>query len=179
MLKIMRDLTTVREGEAARRRAEDRFALIVQTIKDYAIYMLDPEGRVNTWNKAAERVKGFTEEEIIGTHFSFCFTPEDIAAGRPEHEKNIAIETGECHVESWRIRKGAHYWGEKRFEDASKGNGQTGCQTPPVIWILLLSNFGAVWNAPSTASGTVFSINLNATGTPGVKTIWSASLRSA
>ena len=112
-LKIMRDLTTIREGEAARRRAEDRFALIVQSIKDYAIYMLDPEGRVSTWNKAAERVKGFTEEEIIGAHFSFCFTPEDIAAGRPEHEKNIAIETGECHAESWRIRKGARYWGDE------------------------------------------------------------------
>ena len=112
-LKIMRDLTTVREGEAARRRAEDRFALVVQSIKDYAIYMLDPEGRVSTWNKAAERVKGFTEEEIIGAHFSFCFTPEDRAAGRPEHEKNLAIETGECHVESWRIRKGARYWGDE------------------------------------------------------------------
>ncbi len=112
-LKIMRDLTTVREGELARRRAEDRFALVVQSIKDYAIYMLDPEGRVSTWNKAAERVKGFTEEEIIGAHFSFCFTPEDRAAGRPEQEKNIAIETGECHVESWRIRKGARYWGDE------------------------------------------------------------------
>ena len=113
-LKILRDMTGVHQSELARREAEDRFALVVQSIQDYAIYMLDAGGRVTTWNQGAQRIKGYTPVEAIGQPFSFCFTPEAIAAGKPAQELEIAAKEGRFQEENWRMRKdGKRYWGDE------------------------------------------------------------------
>jgi PAS domain S-box-containing protein len=87
-------------GEAAR-----RFRLLVESVKDYAIFMLDPNGFVSTWNAGAERIKGYTVSEIVGKHFSTFYPPEDIAAGKCEHELDVARREGRFEEEGWRIRK--------------------------------------------------------------------------
>ncbi|MGE4047297.1 MAG: PAS domain S-box protein, partial [Acetobacteraceae bacterium] len=85
--------------------------LLVQSVVDYAIFMLDPEGRVTSWNPGAERIKGYTREEILGSHFSRFYPPEELAAGVPARALRIAAETGRFHTEGWRIRKdGSRFW---------------------------------------------------------------------
>ena len=74
--------------------AEDRFRLLVESVKDYAIFMLDTGGHVATWNLGAERIKGYKADEIIGKHFSIFYPPEDIAAGKTERELEIATARG-------------------------------------------------------------------------------------
>src|SRR4051812_18153858 len=66
--------------------SEDRFRLLVESVRDYALIMLDPEGRIVSWNAGAERIKGYKPEEILGSHFSRFYPPEDVAAGKPERE---------------------------------------------------------------------------------------------
>ncbi len=124
-LKILRDFTVVHQAEQARRHAEDRFSLVVQSISDYAIYLLDPEGRVTSWNPGAERIKGYKEEEVIGQHFSVCFTPEELAADRPARELAIAAREGRFHEEDWRVRKnGERYWGDELIVPLRNDNGE-------------------------------------------------------
>ena len=83
----------------------------MQSVVDYAIYMIDPNGIVTSWNKGAQSIKGFTEEEIIGQHFSAFYTPEDRAAGMPQHVLETAAREGRYEAESWRIRKdGTRFW---------------------------------------------------------------------
>ena len=90
---------------------EERFRLLVTSVTDYAIYMLDREGRVATWNPGAERFKGYTADEIIGQHFSRFFTPEDLAAGLPARALQAAAEEGRFEAEGWRLRKdGTRFW---------------------------------------------------------------------
>ena len=85
--------------------------LLIQGVVDYAIYMLDPEGRVVSWNPGAERIKGYTADEIIGEHFSRFYTDEDRAAGIPEQALRMAAETGRFTAEAWRVRKdGSRFW---------------------------------------------------------------------
>ena len=85
--------------------------LLIQGVVDYAIYMLDPDGRVVSWNPGAERIKGYTAEEIIGEHFSRFYTDEDRAAGVPEQALRMAAETGRFSAEGWRCRKdGSRFW---------------------------------------------------------------------
>jgi PAS domain S-box-containing protein len=85
--------------------------LLIQGAVDYAIYMLDPTGHVASWNPGAERIKGYTANEVIGTHFSRFYTDEDRAAGAPENALKIAAETGRFTTEAWRCRKdGSHFW---------------------------------------------------------------------
>jgi PAS domain S-box-containing protein len=85
--------------------------LLIQGVVDYAIYMLDPTGHVASWNPGAERIKGYTADEVIGTHFSRFYTDEDRAAGVPENALKIAAETGRFTTEAWRRRKdGSHFW---------------------------------------------------------------------
>jgi PAS domain S-box-containing protein len=79
--------------------------LLIQGVVDYAIYMLDPAGLVVSWNPGAQRIKGYTSEEIIGEHFSRFYTDEERAAGIPEQALRIAAETGRFATEAWRMRK--------------------------------------------------------------------------
>jgi PAS domain S-box-containing protein len=91
--------------------SEDPFRLLVQSIVDYAIYLLDPDGVVTSWNAGAERIKGFQTNEIIGQHFSQFYTPEDRAAGMPERVLDIARREGKYQGEGWRVRKdGTRFW---------------------------------------------------------------------
>src|SRR3954451_23736914 len=90
---------------------ENLHELLVQGGMDYAIYMLDPEGRVVSWNPGAEKIKGYTADEIIGAHFSQFYTEEDRAAGMPKQALQIAAETGRFTIEAWRVRKdGTRFW---------------------------------------------------------------------
>jgi diguanylate cyclase (GGDEF)-like protein/PAS domain S-box-containing protein len=90
---------------------ERRSRLLVDAVQDYAIYMLDTEGRVTTWNKGAERIKGYDGTEILGRHFSCFFPPEDIAADTPNKSLRAAKESGHFAGEGWRVRKdGSRLW---------------------------------------------------------------------
>ena len=109
--KVTRDLTERRAAEEEVRQSEERLRLLVQSVKDYAIFMLDPNGIVSTWNAGAERIKGYSAEEIIGTHFSVFYPPEGVAARRPEHEIETALTVGQFEEEGWRVRKdGSRFW---------------------------------------------------------------------
>jgi PAS domain S-box-containing protein len=91
--------------------SEERFRLLVASVSDYAIFMLDPGGHVASWNIGAERIKGYRAREIIGKHFSVFYPPEDVAAGKTERELEIATRTGRFEEEGWRVRKdGSLFW---------------------------------------------------------------------
>ncbi len=91
--------------------SEQHFQMLVQGVKDYAIYMLDPEGHVSSWNSGAESIKGYREEEIIGQHFSRFYTPEDQQSGLPTAALKQAKQRGKYEAEGWRVRKGgSRFW---------------------------------------------------------------------
>lgn len=109
--KITRDLSAQREYVEALRQSEERFRLLVDCVKDYAIFMLDPQGYVVSWNSGAARIKGYTREEIVGRHFSTFYVPEEAAAGKPARELAIARQLGHVEDEGWRVRKdGTTFW---------------------------------------------------------------------
>ena len=90
---------------------EQRLQLLVTSVTDYAIYMIDPDGRIATWNAGAERFKGYTASEIVGQHFSRFFLPEDIEADAPARSLRIAARDGRYEAEGWRVRKdGSRFW---------------------------------------------------------------------
>jgi len=100
-----------RQVEGALRASEERFRLLVEGVKDYAIYMLDPDGQIVSWNAGAERIKGYRADEIIGQSFSRFYTPEDVRADLPRRELETASSVGQCEDEGWRIRKdGSRFW---------------------------------------------------------------------
>ncbi|WP_340107229.1 PAS domain S-box protein [Pikeienuella sp. HZG-20] len=108
---IARDSTEQMKTEEELRKSEERFRLLVQGVTDYAIYMLDPEGRVSSWNAGAERFKGYSEREIIGQDFSRFYPPEDRAAGVPQKALSTAASEGRFEAEGWRLRKdGSRFW---------------------------------------------------------------------
>ncbi|TBZ93509.1 PAS domain-containing sensor histidine kinase [Rhizobium leguminosarum bv. viciae] len=109
--KITRDLSERRAAEQTIRQSEEQFRRLVQGVSDYAIYMLDPNGNVSSWNFGAERIKGYRPQEIIGRHFSTFYTPEDRAAGLPETALSLARAEGRFEREGWRVRKdGSRFW---------------------------------------------------------------------
>jgi PAS domain S-box-containing protein len=103
--KVTRDVTDKRAANRALIESEQRFRLLVQGVKDYAIYMLDPEGMVTNWNPGAQAIKGYTAGEIVGRHFSNFYTEEDQQSGEPARALRVAVETGKYEVEAWRVRK--------------------------------------------------------------------------
>lgn len=100
------------EAQVALRRSEEQLRLLVESAQDYAIFLLDPEGRVATWNLGAERIKGYQASEIIGKHFSVFYPEEDLRSGKPEMELRVATAVGRFEDEGgWRIRKdGSRFW---------------------------------------------------------------------
>src|SRR5271169_702392 len=99
------------EGKIELRRTEERFRLLVDAVQDYAIFMLDVQGHVSSWNTGAERIKGYTVSEIIGKHFSVFYPEEDLRACKPERELEIAAKEGRFEDEGWRLRKdGSRFW---------------------------------------------------------------------
>jgi len=99
------------EAKIALRRSEERFRLLVDAVQDYAIFMLDVQGYVRSWNTGAERIKGYAVSEIIGKHFSIFYPEEDIRAGKPQWELEIAAKEGRAEDEGWRLRKdGSRFW---------------------------------------------------------------------
>ena len=109
--KITKDVTDRHLSDQALFESEQRFRLLIQGVRDYAIYMLDPEGRITNWNAGAEAIKGYTEAEIVGEHFSHFYTEEDKAAGLPQEALATALREGRYEREAWRVRKdGTHFW---------------------------------------------------------------------
>ncbi|HEX8241266.1 MAG TPA: PAS domain S-box protein [Allosphingosinicella sp.] len=109
--KITRDDTEKRMASLALLESERRFRTLVQGVKDYALYMLDPDGRVSNWNTGAEAIKGYKADEIVGQHFSRFYTDEDRAAGEPQRALATALAEGKYEKEAWRVRKdGTRFW---------------------------------------------------------------------
>src|SRR6266576_3155611 len=109
--KVTRDLTARKETQDALHRSEQTFQLLVESIQDCAIFMLDPDGRVASWNAAAERIQGYRAHEIMGEHFSTFYPPDDVAQGKPQWALEIAEREGRHEDEGWRVRKdGTRFW---------------------------------------------------------------------
>jgi PAS domain S-box-containing protein len=109
--KVTRDLTERQAAEKSLRQSEEQFRRLVQGVTDYAIYMLDPDGRVSSWNAGAQRIKGYDPREIIGQHFSRFYTERDREAGEPAKALRIAAAEGRFEKEGWRQRRdGTRFW---------------------------------------------------------------------
>jgi PAS domain S-box-containing protein len=110
--KITHDLTQRVERERQLRDSEERFRALLNGVVDHAVFMLDPEGYVESWNEGAERLKGYTAQEIVGQHFSVFYPPEAVERHWPERELRAARENGRFEDEGWRMRKdGSEFWG--------------------------------------------------------------------
>jgi PAS domain S-box-containing protein len=108
---VLSDISRRRRTEEALRRSEELFRLLVETVSDYAIFMLDPDGHVISWNTGAQLIKGYAAEEIIGRHFSIFYPDESIESGWPAEALRRAREEGHVENEGWRLRKdGARFW---------------------------------------------------------------------
>jgi len=123
--KVTRDLTERRKGEEELARSEERFRLLIDNIGDYAVYLLDPDGHVSTWNRGAERFKGYNAADIVGRHFSAFFPPEDVLNGKPEHELENARKFGRFEDEGYRVRRdGTRFWAHAILTALRDGDGK-------------------------------------------------------
>jgi PAS domain S-box-containing protein len=112
-LKVTRDLTERKAAEDRLRRSEHQLRLLVDSVEDYAIFMLDRQGRILTWNAGAERLKGYTASEAIGHGFEMFYTAEDRASGKPARLLKVASEFGRVEDEGWRVRRGGkRFWAD-------------------------------------------------------------------
>ena len=119
------DITQSRLALEELRGSEERFRLLVEAVTDYAIFMLDPEGRVTTWNAGAERLKGYRAEDITGQHFRVFYPPEMQEIRHPEHELELAIRDGRYEEEGWRIRRdGTRFWANVVITALFDGDGR-------------------------------------------------------
>ena len=108
---FIRDVTEKRKAENALKESEERYRLLTSEVYDYAIIMLSPEGNVSSWNEGAQRIKGYTESEVIGKHFSIFYTKIAVAANFPQNELSIAKKDGRYENEGWRVKKdGTLFW---------------------------------------------------------------------
>ena len=123
--KVTRDLTERRKAEGELRESEQKFQLLVQGVTDYALYMLDPDGYVSNWNIGAERIKGYTADEIVGKHFSQFYTEEDRAAGQPTKSLETAKREGRYESEGLRQRKdGTRFWAHVILDAIHSDSGE-------------------------------------------------------
>jgi diguanylate cyclase (GGDEF)-like protein/PAS domain S-box-containing protein len=110
-IQINNDVTQVRKVQEGLRESEEGFRLLVDAVRDYAIFRLDQQGNILTWNSGARRIKGYSAEEIIGKHFSAFYPPEDGASGKPDEALRIATQEGRFESEGWRLRKDhSRFW---------------------------------------------------------------------
>jgi PAS domain S-box-containing protein len=110
-VKITRDITDKKAAVDALRESERRFRLLVQGVTDYAIYMVSPTGEITNWNAGARRIKGFEQDEVVGSNFARFYTPEDQAADLPRTALAKAAQDGQFEAEGWRVRKdGSRFW---------------------------------------------------------------------
>jgi PAS domain S-box-containing protein len=123
--KITRDMTEQRNAQLAALETERRFRLLVQGVTDYAIFMLDPGGHVTNWNTGAARIKGYSEAEILGAHFSRFYTPEDLDVRLPWNALERARREGRYEAEGWRVRKdGTRFWASVVLDAVRDGQGE-------------------------------------------------------
>src|SRR5579859_2713273 len=122
---ITRDITDRVEAQERLLQAERRFRLLVDGVIDYALIMLDPVGIVTNWNSGAERLKGYSAEEIVGEHFSRFYTKADRGAGLPQRALEVATATGRFEAEGWRVRKdGTLFWANAVIDAIRDENGE-------------------------------------------------------
>ncbi|CAH2913727.1 MAG: Sensory box histidine kinase/response regulator [uncultured Paraburkholderia sp.] len=123
-VSIVRDISDNRAAHGAVVESERRFRMLVDGVTDYAIFMLSPEGVVTNWNSGARHIKGYVAEEIVGSHFSRFFTPDDVAAREPQRELTAAARDGRYETEGWRVRKdGTPFWAHVVIDAIRDENG--------------------------------------------------------
>lgn len=124
-LAVVRDITRRKRAEEALKASEELFRTLVHGVKDYAIFMLDAGGRVSSWNAGAQRIKGYTAEEILGQHFSIFYSKDDVEAGVPQEGLTVAAEEGRFEAEGWRVRKdGSRFWADVLITALKGGDGE-------------------------------------------------------
>jgi PAS domain S-box-containing protein len=125
VLTVIYDISEKKQAQEALRQSEQQLRSLVESVRDYAILLLDPQGNISTWNPGAERIKGYKAEEIIGRHFSCFYISEDIERGKPEEGLRVAASTGRFEDESWRLRKdGSRFWANVVITPSRGSNGQ-------------------------------------------------------
>jgi len=123
--QVTRDLTERRRAQKELHASDERLRLLIQSVKEYAIFMLDPEGRVATWNPGAQRLKGYAYEEIVGQHFSRFYPRSDVEAGKCEMELEVAQAEGSFEDEGFRVRKdGTQFWANVVITAMRDSDGQ-------------------------------------------------------